>query len=413
MENTRIPARSNFIRKSLAVAIAATLMTTSLSGIAGPSSSTDNRSVDRTTNYDENRQNRKSVWEAQRYDSAPNSVTGIADPQVAPSIAVDRNNSVAGQTVYQRMEANKDNNGLGEFLERVDRYENEEIPEWDGRISALEGMEYWEATSPIISDWQTVGVLQETPWEPEISGQTSDFTQKKWVRLDQRKYVINQEVNLDTGEVRESGRSAEQSRTDDQERTRLVRVSPTPAGVGSGWSPERLVASGINCGTWSPHPSTVPKGQSFNQTRWCENEYESEAYYLVDNEVVDAASKTRTESYEELLSGQTGTYDPGPTYPKYTACDDIPGAQQYRSVIAVDPVASQAMGDPAVWHFMYPMGHFRKSAYTDSFGPTYDSPVSESALTPAINSNPENLFIGERFGSVGGVGKTYITCSKN
>lgn len=278
---------------------------------------------DKLTDFD--RAPKKSLWEKIESPSEPNSVTGMGNTITTPATGVGSQNNVVKSGIYKRLKATKDGTKLDDLIRRTDRYETEDLPEWEERVSSLEGMEYWESVGEAAGAWRITDTVDSTSWSPAITNQPADFVQSRWVRYELSKSTDVTERNLDTGEIRVIS-SIDETKLAENQEERSIQARQTPSGSGNGWSPETITAYGVNCRAFSPHRNTIEKGVVFDQSRTCYNTAEKEIYYLTSGTAIDNAVSSRNIPYTELNPDVVGTYVP--LLPDYLTYACAPGDEE-------------------------------------------------------------------------------------
>jgi hypothetical protein len=142
----------------------------------------------------------------------------------------------------------------------------------------------WVDISNDVSDWTNVGSRSYTSsWEPNIIGQTSDFTQTRSYTQEQERTISEREENQLTGDVRVVSSTTEIQTIAGQE-SRNVSVSETA------W---QNVGGVFDCSAWSPATSTVDEGQTFTQSRDCLQEQEKTYTYSANGSTIGSMTINR------------------------------------------------------------------------------------------------------------------------
>ena len=179
----------------------------------------------------------------------------------------------------------------------------------------------WVDISNDVSDWTNVGSRSYTSsWEPNIIGQTSDFTQTRSYTQEQERTISEREENQLNGDVRVVSSTTE-TQTINGEESRNVSVSETA------W---QNVGGVFSCSAWSPATSTVDEGQSFTQSRDCLQEQEKTYTYSANSSTIGSMTINRDVQVTENRQA-TGT---NPVWvsiaPSYGTWTDV-GSRTYTS----------------------------------------------------------------------------------
>ena len=191
----------------------------------------------------------------------------------------------------------------------------------------------WVDIANDVSDWSNAGSRNYTSsWEPNIIGQTSDFTQTRSYTQEQERTISEREENQLTGAIRVVNSTTETQTITGQE-SRNVTVSETA------W---QNVGSVFSCSAWSPATSTVDEGQTFTQSRDCLQEQEKTYTYSANSSTIGSMTINRDAQVTETRQA-TGT---NPVWvsiaPSYSTWTDV-GARNYTS--SWSPVASNQTSD--------------------------------------------------------------------
>ena len=179
----------------------------------------------------------------------------------------------------------------------------------------------WVDISNDVSDWTNVGSRNYTSsWEPNIVGQTSDFTQTRSYTQEQERTISEREENQLTGDIRVVNSTTETQTITGQE-SRNASVSETA------W---QNVGGVFDCSAWSPATSTVNEGQTFTQSRDCLQEQEKTYTYSANSSTIGSMTINRDTQVTENRQA-TGTNPVWvPTTPSYGTWTDV-GSRTYTS----------------------------------------------------------------------------------
>ena len=191
----------------------------------------------------------------------------------------------------------------------------------------------WVDVANDVSDWTNVGSRNYTSsWEPNIIGQTGDFTQTRSYTQEQERTISEREENQLTGAIRVVGSTTETQIITGQE-SRNVTVSEMA------W---QNVGSVFGCSAWSPATSTVDEGQTFTQSRDCLQEQEKTYTYSANGSTIGSMTINRDTQVTETRQA-TGT---NPVWvsiaPSYSTWSDV-GTRSYTS--SWSPAASNQTSD--------------------------------------------------------------------
>lgn len=157
----------------------------------------------------------------------------------------------------------------------------------------------WQPTDSTYTAWTNDGARYgHTAWSPEATTQTSSFTQSRNYSQDQDRYEQKREQDQVTGDIRNDGDPILRERTTTGSESRNVTVS---------WTPWTNSGSTYNCSTWSPSTDTVNYGDTFTQTRNCDQNEARDRVYKVGADTIATKPESRTVRNEESRQA-TGTY---------------------------------------------------------------------------------------------------------
>ena len=139
-------------------------------------------------------------------------------------------------------------------------------------ISLSQVIETWTPTTPIYSAWLASNVNCGA-WSPDPATIThgQPFTQSRTCDKSETRNAQNREISSTSGNYREVGAPYAESKVTPNGSTE----SQSSIGTLETWasttpSYSEWLATNINCGAWSPDPTTITLGQSFTQTRTCD-----------------------------------------------------------------------------------------------------------------------------------------------
>jgi len=169
----------------------------------------------------------------------------------------------------------------------------------------------WQPISSSFTAWMNDGArFGHTAWSPSPSTQTAGFTQTRSYSQNQDRYEQKREQDAITGDIRNVGEPILRERTTTGSESRSITVS---------WSSWSDVGSHKNCGAWTPAESTVNYGQTFTQTRDCDQDQSRNRIYKVGTSTVHTAPETRTIQETESQAATGTKRDWQPTTPTYTS----------------------------------------------------------------------------------------------
>ena len=208
----------------------------------------------------------------------------------------------AANTAYETQDVEQ-TRVCSQSQERTYSYSNGETYTETQTISVTEERTV-EGTQPLwvdiandVSDWTNSGSRNYTSaWNPDIVGQTSDFTQTRSYTQDQERTISEREENQLTGAVRVVSSTTETQTITGQE-SRDVTVSETA------W---QNVGSVFSCSAWSPETNTVDEGQTFTQSRDCLQEQEKTYTYSANSSTIGSMTINRDTQVTETRQA-TGT----------------------------------------------------------------------------------------------------------
>ena len=181
----------------------------------------------------------------------------------------------------------------------------------------------WRPTTSTYTAWLDDGApINYGSWSPAAEHQVVAFTQAQPYDQPQARYEQKRERDEVTGEIRTVGEPIKRTRLDDRSRDRLISVSYTA------WD-----NTGIhyNCGNWTPSPASVPKGQTFTQTRNCSQDQQRTRLYKDGTTTIASGNEVKT-IYEEEARTSTGTLQQWQSIaPTYTAWTDNGSPTNYTS----------------------------------------------------------------------------------
>jgi phage regulator Rha-like protein len=232
----------------------------------------------------------------------------------------------AANTAYETQDVEQ-TRVCSQSQERVYSYNNGESYTETQTVSVteertVEGTQpLWVDISNDVSDWANVGSRSYTSsWEPNIIGQTSDFTQTRSYTQEQERTISEREENQLTGDIRVVSSTTE-TQTINGEESRNVSVSETA------W---QNVGGVFDCSAWSPATSTVDEGQSFTQSRDCLQEQEKTYTYSANSSTIGSMTINRDVQTTQTRQA-TGT---NPVWvsiaPSYSTWTDV-GSRTYTS----------------------------------------------------------------------------------
>ena len=163
---------------------------------------------------------------------------------------------------------------------------------------SIEGTQpLWVDISNDISDWTNIGSRSYTSvWEPNIIGQTSDFTQTRSYTQEQERTVSEREENQMTGDVRIVNTTTEKEIINGEESRNVTVTETTWQDVGNVFS----------CGSWGPEADTIEEGQTFTQSRNCLQEQEKTYTYSANSNNIGSMTINRDTQVTEERE-ETGT----------------------------------------------------------------------------------------------------------
>ena len=191
----------------------------------------------------------------------------------------------------------------------------------------------WVDISNDVSDWTNTGSRSYTSsWEPNIIGQTSDFTQTRSYTQEQERTISEREENQLNGDIRVVNSTTETQIINGEESRNVVVTSTAWQNVGGVFS----------CSAWSPATSTVDEGQAFTQSRDCLQEQEKTYTYSANSSTIGSMTINRDVQVTQERQA-TGT---NPVWvsiaPSYSTWTDV-GSRTYTS--AWSPAATNQTSD--------------------------------------------------------------------
>ena len=179
----------------------------------------------------------------------------------------------------------------------------------------------WQPIASTYTSWTDTGsAYDHGTWSPAPTTQTAGFTQTRSYSHDQTRTEQKREQDAVTGDIRNTGEPIQHTQTDSRSESRSVTVS---------WTNWTDVGSHKNCGSWGPDPSTVNYGESFTQTRDCDQDQTRSRVYKVSNSTIHTVAENRTIS-ETVSQAATGTKrDWQPIASTYTSWTDTGSAYDH------------------------------------------------------------------------------------
>ena len=297
-------------KKLLALAIAAT--TTSISALV--SAQVDNYQMMVTTKVENGHWASHTVVHSEWRDVGVHYDCRAWEPD--PS-SVD-----FGQTFLQTRLCDQDQERDATYYERHSGSEEERvvsretehqtIQEEESRIATGERRD-WVSHESTYTEWTDIsGAHTHQAWTPPSDQQITGYSQTRGYEVTQERYEQKRERDTVTGEVRDSGEPVRQVRDDARSEDRSVTV------VADNW----VDTGSKRCGAWSPDPSTVDYGQTFSQTRDCDQDQQRVYRHQVEGADVHTHSVSRTTTNSETQQATGTRRDWQPAESTYTAWQD-------------------------------------------------------------------------------------------
>jgi hypothetical protein len=207
----------------------------------------------------------------------------------------------AANTAYETQDVEQ-TRVCSQSQERVYSYNNGESYTETQTVSVteertVEGTQpLWVDISNDVSDWANVGSRSYTSsWEPNIIGQTSDFTQTRSYTQEQERTISEREENQLTGDIRVVNSTTEEQTISGVE-SRVVSVT-----IGA-WND---TGSAFSCGAWTPAANTAYETQDVEQTRVCSQSQERTYSYsngetYTETQIINVTEERTVEGTQPL-----------------------------------------------------------------------------------------------------------------
>ena len=162
----------------------------------------------------------------------------------------------------------------------------------------------WQAIAPTYTDWVNVGGRNYTnDWNPEVSNQTTNFTQTRDYEQPQTRERSDREQDSFSGNIRVINVETETQTVNGQESRNVVVNNTT-----SGWTD---VGGIYGCSDWTPPSDDFYDNQMVDQTRECSQDQENVFTYVVDGNVIETRTETQTNPVyqEQTVSGTNPLFE--------------------------------------------------------------------------------------------------------
>ncbi len=163
--------------------------------------------------------------------------------------------------------------------------------------------------SSIYTDWESDGEPPvHTGWQPEATTQTGKFFQTSTSFYSQIRWETQRELSA-TGNIIDVGNPVEHRRLYEESSTRIVFTS---------WSDWADAGDLHSCTEWTPATDTVNYGQTFTQTRDCQQREERNRIYTANNQTIAAYVEMNQRAVNQTQDATGSLRDWQPATPIYT-----------------------------------------------------------------------------------------------